>query len=63
MIKPIHTEPRPYCPKCGATMELRQPRPGQSHFEPFWSCQNFPDCKGTRDIDKYGKPIIDEEAV
>jgi DNA topoisomerase-3 len=51
----IQTEPKPYCPECGAQMVLRRPRPNQD-WEPFWGCSEYPDCKGTIRIDSEGKP-------
>lgn len=52
----MQTKPEPYCPKCGAKMILRRPKPGQS-WSPFWGCSQFPECKGTRQIDREtGKP-------
>jgi hypothetical protein len=35
--------PVPRCPECGGPMRLKTGRYGE-----FWSCQNFPACKGTR---------------
>jgi hypothetical protein len=34
----------PVCPKCGGPMRLKSGK-----FGNFWSCMNFPACKGTRD--------------
>lgn len=33
------------CPKCDSDMVLKSGK-----FGDFWSCKNFPDCKGTRNI-------------
>jgi len=37
-------EDLPVCPICGAAMRKRVGKYGE-----FWSCERFPDCKGTRD--------------
>jgi ssDNA-binding Zn-finger/Zn-ribbon topoisomerase 1 len=53
MSKPystIITKPEPYCPVCGARMVLRRPKPGKT-WNPFWGCSQFPECRGTRQID------------
>jgi ssDNA-binding Zn-finger/Zn-ribbon topoisomerase 1 len=44
-------------------MILRRPKPeGKSNFtEPFWGCNRWPNCHGTRNIDADGKPETDEE--
>lgn len=57
----IQTKPEPSCPKCGARMILRQPKPGQT-WKPFWGCNRFPDCDGVWHIDaETGKPEDDFE--
>lgn len=58
----VITNPKPYCPICGAQMVLRQPRPGSmKHFEQFWGCSQYPNCWGKRNIDpETGSPIEDE---
>lgn len=61
MSKVIQTKPEPVCPSCGAKMVLRRPKPGGKQFEPFWGCNRYPDCRGTRSIDLDGKPVEDEE--
>lgn len=38
------------CPKCGSAMVLREARRGQNQGSKFWGCQNFPRCRGTRDL-------------
>jgi ssDNA-binding Zn-finger/Zn-ribbon topoisomerase 1 len=60
-ISVIITKPEPYCPDCGAIMVLRRPRPGSMKFQhPFWGCNRYPDCYGTREIDpETGKPEDD----
>lgn len=35
----------PGCPKCSGPMRLRTGRFGE-----FWSCQKFPECRGTRNV-------------
>ena len=50
-MKPIRTRPIPYCQICGGQMRLVRAKPGsQTQFAPFWGCQSFPACKGTRNI-------------
>ena len=44
-------EPPP-CPRCGATMVLRDvKREGPRQGERFWGCPSFPRCRGTRDLE------------
>ena len=57
--RPIRIVPEPYCPKCGARMVLRRPEAGQD-WEPFWGCNRFPHCKGTRQIQEDGRPEEDK---
>ena len=40
--EPIQTS-IPSCPKCNGTMQLKTGKYGE-----FWSCVNFPECRGTR---------------
>jgi len=42
----IRVAPAPSCPKCGARMILRRPRPGDE-WKPFWGCGDYPTCDGT----------------
>lgn len=58
--KAIRTKPEPYCPLCGARMALRRPGKGQD-WEPFWGCNRYPHCKGTRQIMPDGKPEEDDD--
>lgn len=46
MKKLIRVKPEPSCPKCGAPMRLRRPKPDDA-WHPFWGCQRYPDCDGT----------------
>ena len=46
----IILQPEPHCPDCGGRMKLRRPKPVQT-WKPFWGCANFPECKGSRNID------------
>lgn len=41
-------EGAPKCPECGAVMRLRVAKRGGNAGNRFWSCPNWPDCKGTR---------------
>lgn len=36
------------CPKCGGKMKVRRNRATQDYFA---GCSNFPECKGTREMD------------
>ena len=40
-------------------MALRRPKL-KGDFEPFWGCSNYPDCKGTRNIQPDGTPEPDD---
>jgi ssDNA-binding Zn-finger/Zn-ribbon topoisomerase 1 len=55
----IRTEPKPYCPDCGAQMRLRRPRTGQN-WKAFWGCSQYPECRGIRNIDENGDPESDD---
>ena len=55
----IRSAPVPYCPDCGGQMVLRRPK-RKGDFEPFWGCSNYPDCKGTRNIQPDGAPEPDD---
>ncbi len=38
----------PACPKCGAPMKRKLARTGFNAGNHFWSCSNYPACRGTR---------------
>jgi ssDNA-binding Zn-finger/Zn-ribbon topoisomerase 1 len=57
----IRKKPVPYCPDCGARMVLKRPRLGQ-RWQPFWGCNTWPDCSGTREIGPDGRPEEDNDA-
>lgn len=59
-MQAIQLKPEPYCPICGAKMILRKPLKGRN-WKPFWGCNRFPDCEGTRSIGNDGKPEDDYE--
>ncbi|MDP8204898.1 MAG: topoisomerase DNA-binding C4 zinc finger domain-containing protein [Candidatus Tenebribacter mawsonii] len=40
----------PRCPKCGAEMVLKTARKGKFRGKQFYSCSNYPSCKGIIDI-------------
>ena len=44
--------PSPTCPKCGATMVLREAKKGPNAGSRFWGCSRFPQCRGTREQTK-----------
>jgi len=39
----------PRCPECGSPTRLRTARRGRYRGRSFWSCQRFPECRGTVD--------------
>ena len=40
----------PSCPKCGASMVLRETKKGQNIGKRFWGCTEFPQCRGIVNI-------------
>ena len=58
MHKVIQTKPEPYCPDCGGRMKLRRPVKSQT-WDPFWGCTEYPECKGSRNIQEDGRPETD----
>lgn len=40
----------PNCPKCGATMVLRETKNGQNVGKKFWGCSKFPQCRGIMNV-------------
>ncbi len=40
----------PACPRCDSPMVIREARQGKNAGQRFWSCSNFPRCRGTRAI-------------
>lgn len=40
----------PGCPRCGKTMTRRTAKQGANAGKPFWGCEGFPACRGTRPI-------------
>ncbi len=52
MAKVIQKAPVPACPECGKhPMILREPKKSGATWDPFWGCANFPNCKGSLNID------------
>ena len=41
-------ETAPICPMCNGPMRKMVARKGRNAGQPFWSCRNYPNCKGTR---------------
>lgn len=41
-------ENAPSCPQCNGPMRKMVARKGRNAGKPFWSCRNYPNCKGTR---------------
>jgi hypothetical protein len=49
----------PECPECAGRMRKRQSARG-----PFWGCQNYPLCRGTRPIKSKGfREQVREQAI
>lgn len=42
----------PVCPICGKPMLRRVAKKGVNSGNEFWSCSGYPDCRGTRKIEK-----------
>ncbi len=40
----------PSCPKCGRPMIKRVAKKGNNSGKEFWSCSDYPNCNGTRNI-------------
>jgi len=40
----------PICPKCGASMVLRETKKGQNIGKKFWGCTKFPQCRGIMNV-------------
>ena len=38
----------PQCPVCGKPMLRRMAKKGMNSGNEFWSCSDYPNCKGTR---------------
>jgi predicted RNA-binding Zn-ribbon protein involved in translation (DUF1610 family) len=43
-------ERTPHCPKCGASMILREARKSQNVGKKFWACSTFPICRGSANV-------------
>jgi restriction system protein len=46
-LSPI-SDPSPSCPRCTGPMELKVARRGRNVGNEFWSCCDFPKCRGAR---------------
>ena len=46
--KAIAESDAPKCPKCGGPMRKSVAKKGANAGNPFWSCQAYPNCNGTR---------------
>jgi len=47
--------PPPACPSCGKTMRQRTAKKGPNTGKPFWACTGYPECTGTREVEKGDK--------
>lgn len=45
-------KPAPACPHCGKPMVPRTARKGEQAGQAFWGCSAYPDCVGTRRLEK-----------
>jgi len=45
-------KPAPMCPRCGKPMVPRTARKGSQAGQAFWGCSAYPDCVGTRRLEK-----------
>ena len=45
-VIPEKGNPAPLCPKCGREMVLRTAKKGSSQGAQFWSCPDYPNCRG-----------------
>ena len=45
-------EATPACPMCDGPMRKMVARKGRNAGQPFWSCRDYPNCKGTRPWDR-----------
>lgn len=43
------------CPECGLEMVRRTNKYGKS----FWGCRDYPNCKGTRNVDGDSRDEVD----
>lgn len=43
------TKETPACPRCKSAMVIKQARRGKNAGSKFWSCSQFPRCRGSRD--------------
>lgn len=43
------TKKAPACPRCRSAMVIKQARRGKNAGSNFWSCSQFPRCRGSRD--------------
>ncbi|MCH7813632.1 MAG: type I DNA topoisomerase [Planctomycetes bacterium] len=56
-MEPAKAEPSEYkCPQCEKEMVYRWARTGR-----FLSCTGYPECKGSYNVDRQGKPIIPKD--
>ena len=46
----------PACPACGKPMRKVLAKRGKNAGNPFWSCSDYPACKGTRNVEGAGDP-------
>jgi four helix bundle suffix protein len=42
----------PDCPECGKTLVLRTARQGKQSGSKFWGCSGYPECRGTRELER-----------
>lgn len=47
-------ENAPACPECGKPMKKRVAKSGKNAGGEFWGCTGYPECKGTREVQREG---------
>ena len=50
------TSDKPACPLCGKPMRERSARRGPQAGQRFWGCSAYPECDGTRPVERSDKP-------
>lgn len=50
----------PWCPTCGAIMRFIPVGAGKTE-KAFWGCSQYPDCRGSRQIEEEADRRTDEE--
>jgi ssDNA-binding Zn-finger/Zn-ribbon topoisomerase 1 len=51
-----------YCPECGAPMKVVEPHEDDD-WPRFYGCTQYPDCRGTREIDPETGAAVGDDPV